>query len=42
LQSARTARLLIRDVRSQPGLENALRITIGTKEQNDRLLEVLQ
>jgi histidinol-phosphate aminotransferase len=33
------AGLLVRDVRSQPGLDHALRITIGSAEQNARLLE---
>jgi histidinol-phosphate aminotransferase len=42
LARARAAGLLIRDVRSQPGLERALRITIGTPEQNRRLLRALQ
>ncbi len=42
LQSARAARLLVRDVRGQPSLGNALRITVGSVEQNDRLLEALQ
>ena len=36
---ARTAGLLVRDVRAQPGLDRALRITVGTREQNERLLE---
>jgi histidinol-phosphate aminotransferase len=38
---ARNAGLLVRDVRSQPGLERALRITVGTVEQNTRLLRAL-
>jgi histidinol-phosphate aminotransferase len=38
---ARAAGLLVRDVRSQPGLGDALRITLGTPEQNQRLLEAL-
>jgi histidinol-phosphate aminotransferase len=42
LQRARSANLLIRDVRAQPGLERAVRISIGTPEQNDRLLEALE
>jgi len=41
LAAAREARLLIRDVRKQPGLGQALRISIGTPEQNSRLLEAL-
>jgi histidinol-phosphate aminotransferase len=42
LALASAARLLIRDVRRQPGLGCALRISIGTAEQNDRLLEALR
>jgi histidinol-phosphate aminotransferase len=42
LSRSRAARLLIRDVRAQPGLEKALRISVGTPEQNDRLLEALK
>jgi histidinol-phosphate aminotransferase len=38
---ASAAGLLIRDVRRQPGLEHALRITVGTPEQNRRLLGAL-
>ncbi len=38
LRAAAAAGLIIRDTRSQPGLANCLRITIGTPEQNDRLL----
>lgn len=37
--AARRAGLLVRDVRAQPGLGTALRISIGTPQQNDRLLE---
>lgn len=40
LARARGAGLLIRDVR-QPGLPRALRISVGTPEQNDRLLASL-
>jgi histidinol-phosphate aminotransferase len=36
------AGLLVRDVRKQPGLENSLRITVGTPEQNNRLLQALE
>lgn len=39
LARARAARLLVRDLRALAGLEDALRITVGTPEQNDRLLE---
>ena len=42
LDRARAARLLVRDVRGQAALGNALRITVGSVEQNDRLLEALQ
>lgn len=42
LRAAHSARLLLRDVRSNPGLENAVRISIGTPEQNQRLIEALQ
>jgi histidinol-phosphate aminotransferase len=34
--------LLVRDVRSQPGLGDCLRVTIGTPEQNDRLVSSLE
>ena len=42
LSLARTANLLIRDVRAQVGLPRTVRISIGTPEQNNRLLEALQ
>jgi len=42
IASTRAAHLLIRDVRSQPGLGRALRISIGTPEQNDRLIGALR
>lgn len=38
---ARSAGLLIRDVRAQPGLARHLRITVGTPEQNARVLRAL-
>jgi histidinol-phosphate aminotransferase len=41
LQRAHTAGLLLRDLRSAPGLAQALRISIGSPEQNDRLLASL-
>jgi len=41
ISRTRAAKLLIRDVRAQPGLGQALRISIGTPEQNARLLQVL-
>jgi histidinol-phosphate aminotransferase len=42
LQLARDTRLLVRDARGYPGLGEALRITVGTTEQNNRLLEAWQ
>jgi len=39
LTRAREARLLVRDARAYPGLGRALRVTVGTPEQNRRLLE---
>jgi len=39
LQLARGANLLVRDARGYPGLGQALRVTVGTPEQNNRLLE---
>jgi len=41
LQRAHAAGLLVRDVRRQCALAQALRISIGTAEQNDRLLASL-
>lgn len=38
---ARAAGLLVRDVRAQPGLGRHLRITVGTPEQNARLVAAL-
>jgi histidinol-phosphate aminotransferase len=38
LSYARAAQLLVRDARNYAGLQGALRITIGTPHQNDRLL----
>ena len=40
-ERARAAGLLVRDVRRQPGLERALRLTVGTPEQNRRLISAL-
>ena len=34
--------VVVRDQRAAPQLDNALRITIGSPEQNDRLLAALQ
>ncbi|MFL6603073.1 MAG: histidinol-phosphate transaminase [Steroidobacteraceae bacterium] len=42
LARSRGAHLLIRDVRGYPGLGRCLRITIGTPEQNTRLLDALR
>lgn len=41
LQRAHAAGLLLRDLRAAPGLSCALRISIGSPEQNDRLLRSL-
>jgi histidinol-phosphate aminotransferase len=42
LERARTANLLIRDIRAQFGLPRSVRITVGTPEQNERLLGALR
>jgi len=42
LERARAAGLLVRDVRGFPGLSDALRVTVGTREENERLLEAWQ
>jgi histidinol-phosphate aminotransferase len=42
LNHARSANLLIRDVRAQFGLPRCVRITVGTSEQNERLLGALR
>ena len=41
LEAAMRSGLLIRDVRRQPQLGDCLRITVGTPEQNDRLIAAL-
>ncbi|AMN46970.1 histidinol-phosphate aminotransferase [Steroidobacter denitrificans] len=41
LDIAAGAGLIIRDTRSQPGLDGSLRISVGTPQQNDRLLRAL-
>lgn len=41
LAATRAGKLLIRDMRAAPGLQRSLRITIGSPEQNDRLLRSL-
>jgi histidinol-phosphate aminotransferase len=40
-EGARAAGLLVRDVRRQPHLERALRLTVGTPQQNQRLIAAL-
>jgi histidinol-phosphate aminotransferase len=42
LDAGIAAGLLVRDVRQYPGLSRCLRITIGTPEQNDRLVASLE
>jgi histidinol-phosphate/aromatic aminotransferase/cobyric acid decarboxylase-like protein len=42
LARSRGARLLIRDARGYPGLGGCLRITVGSPEQNNRLLDALR
>ena len=42
LEAGKDAGLLIRDFSSAPGLANCLRISIGTPEQNERLLAALE
>jgi len=39
MRAAAQVGLIIRDPRSQPGLGSSLRISVGTTEQNDRLLQ---
>ena len=39
LRAALSAGLIIRDPRSQPGLGSSLRISVGTPDQNGRLLQ---
>jgi histidinol-phosphate/aromatic aminotransferase/cobyric acid decarboxylase-like protein len=41
-RAARAAGLLVRDVRAHAALPEHLRITIGTPEQNERLLRALE
>jgi histidinol-phosphate aminotransferase len=41
LQRAHRAGVLVRDLRAAPGLEHALRISVGSPEHNDRLLACL-
>lgn len=42
LQLARDTHLLIRDARGYPGLGQALRVSVGSPQQNNRLLEAWQ
>ena len=42
LEAGRSAGLLVRDFSAAPGLENCLRISVGTPEQNERLLAALE
>ena len=42
LEAGKEAGLLVRDFSSAPGLANCLRISIGTPEQNERLLAALE
>jgi histidinol-phosphate aminotransferase len=42
LEAGKSAGLLVRDFSSTPGLANCLRITIGTPEHNERLLQTVE
>jgi histidinol-phosphate aminotransferase len=42
LEAARDAGLLVRDFSQAPQLEGCLRISIGTPEQNERLLAAVE
>ena len=42
LEAGKTVGLLVRDFSAAPGLDNCLRISIGTPEQNERLLAALE
>jgi histidinol-phosphate aminotransferase len=42
LTRARQANLLIREIRAQVGLPRSLRVSIGSKDQNERLLGALR
>ena len=41
LKACRDQDILIRDVSAQPGLAECVRVTVGTPEQNDRLLQAV-
>jgi len=42
LERSLAAGIVVRDVSSQPGLDECLRLTIGTREENDALLDALE
>jgi histidinol-phosphate aminotransferase len=42
LAKARSANLLIRDIRAQVGMPRCLRVSIGSRDQNERLLGALR
>ena len=42
LEAGKSVGLLVRDFSSTPGLEGCLRISIGTPEQNQRLLAAVE
>lgn len=42
MQAAAAGGMILRDLGNKPGLKNCLRITIGTEDQNTRLLELLR
>jgi histidinol-phosphate/aromatic aminotransferase/cobyric acid decarboxylase-like protein len=42
LHAANEVGLILRDTRSQPGLAHSVRISVGSPEQNDRLLSALR
>jgi len=42
LRRLRAAGVVVRDLRALPGLDDALRISIGTRAQNERVLEALR
>ena len=42
LEAGKSAGLLVRDFSTAPGLAHCLRISVGTPEQNDRLLSALE
>lgn len=42
METARSHGIILRDRSGEPGLENCIRITVGTKEENDAFLKVLR